>query len=290
MRYLLIMCGLIVALNAWAIVPSVLVYEQSPETEYSDDDLMLSLDKSKKEAVDPTRWLFVIGAGEYENTDNILYSEKSADAFRAIAQKKLGISNRRTVSLIGKKATSGPIKDRLYQMMNDVQKGDTIYFYYSGHGIPNIKTRDAYILPVDRTPNTIVRDDFFKLENIYKTLNQSAAGKVVAIIDSCFSGSTDNQSLFKGVAAARLVTKKVKVDKTKMVVMTAGKDDQFSNMYQQKKHRAFSYFVMKSLLDDVKDIKSMFRYVRSNVEDVTYELGNQYLQTPTISGDINHRF
>ncbi|MDH5518017.1 MAG: caspase family protein [Gammaproteobacteria bacterium] len=280
------------SLSCWAIVPSKLIYDKMPEADSSgaNDELLLAAEKSPKEAFDPTRWLFVIGAGEYENTDDILYSEKSAEAFRVIAQKKLGISNRRTVSLIGKKATSGPIKDRLYQMISEVQQGDTIYFYYSGHGVPNIKTHDAYLLPTDRTPNTIIRDDFFKLENIYKELNTSAAGKVVAIIDSCFSGATDNHSLFKGVAAARLKTKKVKVDETKMVVMTAGKDDQFSNMYEQKKHRAFSYFVMKSLLSDVKDIKSMFRYVRSNVEDLTYELGNQYLQTPTISGDVNHRF
>lgn len=283
-QFILVLFCLSFSVCSWAIVPTHDVADDV------DDELLKQAELAKKEQIDPTRWLFVIGVGKYDAADDVVYSERSATAFETIARKKLGISARRTVSLIGDQASSGRIRDRLYQLVDEVKQGDTIYFYYSGHGIPNIKTREAYILPKDRTPNSIVRDDFFKLENIYKQLNDSAAGKVVAIVDSCFSGSTDNKSLYEGVAAARLKPKKVKLNETKMVVITAGKDDQFSNMYKEKRHRAFSYFVMKSILNDVKNIKEMYRFVKENVEEVTYELGNVYLQTPTIEGDINHRF
>ena len=134
--------------------------------------------------------------------------------------------------------------------------------------------------------SNISEDNFFKLKNIYKTLTNSKASKVVAFVDSCFSGATDGKSIIKGVASSRLVPKKVTFDKSKMVVLTAGKDKQYSNMYEEKGHRLFSYFVMKSLLKGKTDINDIYREVYTNVKDESYKMGDMKIQEPTIDGNL----
>lgn len=261
---------------ALAIVPPQMTTYDELADESTDGD---------RADINPKYWLFAISIEDYEETDDIAFSNRSANALIATMQYRLGISKRRTVAILDDKATSGRIQDKLVSKLDQVQEGDTIFFYYSGHGIPDVKTKEPYILPRDMTPGTITRNNFFKLDNIYKTLNSSKAGKVVAFVDSCFSGSTDNKSLYKGVAAARLKPKKVAVDKTKMVVLTAGTDEQFSNQFEDKRHRLFTYYLIKGLNNDKFDIRSLYKYVRDNVEEVSYELGDSYLQTPTIQGD-----
>jgi len=168
-----------------------------------------------------------------------------------------------------------------------VEKGDTIYFYYSGHGVPDQKTKEAYILAKDVVANLVNEDSRFRLSYFYKKLAYSNASKVVAFIDACFSGKTDNKSIFKGVAPGLLRTKKVKVDKKKMIVMTAGKNNQFSNSFDKKKHRMFSYYLIKSLLSNKRlNPKSIFSDVYSKVKKSSWkEKGDTYLQEPQIYGN-----
>jgi len=265
-----------VSFSSFAIVPPKM-------TTY--DELVEEAEDGDRADINSRYWLFAIGIEDYEETDDIAFSNRSTQALITTMQKKLGISKRRTIAVIDDKATSGRIKDKFEAGLERVQEGDTIFFYYSGHGIPDVKTKEPYILPKDMTPARISRNSFFKLQNIYSKLSSSNASKVIAFVDSCFSGSTDNKSLFEGVAAARLKPKKVKVDKTKMVVITAGTDAQFSNQYEGKRHRLFSYYLIKALNNNKTDVRSLYKYVRDNVEEVSYELGDNYLQTPTIQGD-----
>ena len=187
--------------------------------------------------------------------------------------------------MIEDKSTTGAIKDNLELLIRNIKEGDTIYFYYSGHGIPVLPDNEPYILPKDKMPEMIGKDEFFKLRNIYKMLSDSKASKVVAIIDSCFSGATDGVSVVKGVAATRLKPKKVTFDTNKMVVMTAGQDKQYSNMYEEKGHRLFTYFVMKSLLKGKHNSEDIYREVYTNVKDESFKMGDMKVQEPQLEGN-----
>lgn len=234
---------------------------------------------------DVKKWLIVIGIENYTETDGVKFAKNSSEIFTKVAQKTLGISDRNTYSFIDEKATSGAIKDKLEIMMTNIKEGDTIYFYYSGHGIPVLPDNEPYILPQDKMPEMIGKDEFFKLRNIYKMLSESKASKVVAIIDSCFSGATDGVSVVKGVAATRLKPKKVTFDTNKMIVMTAGQDKQYSNMYEEKGHRLFTYFVMKSLLKGKHNSEDIYREVYTNVKDESFKMGDMKVQEPQLEGN-----
>ncbi len=254
------------------------------------DDLPKLLATVPQASKDSKKWLFAIGAEKYDNTDSVTYSKRSAEIFVKVAKKSLGVTNRNSYELIGSSATSGAIEDKLKLMLRNIKKGDSIYFYYSGHGIPVLPNRVPYLLPKDKIPDYIGNSPFFKLSNIYNLLSNSKADKVIAIIDSCFSGSTDGKSVFKGVAGSVLIPKKVTFNQNKMVVFSAGRDKQFSNMYPKRGHRLFSYFVMKALLEGKRDLSNIYNEVYSNVRSISNGFGDLKRQEPTIEGNKKLRF
>lgn len=238
--------------------------------------------------VNPHRWLFMISVEKYAETDNVLYATRSAEALKKTMQKRLGIDDKHSFILFNAKATSGAIKDSFLSLLAKVKSNDTIYFYYSGHGVPG-SNGDAYILPEDKIVDFIDKDSFFKLENIYKELADAKAKHSFVFIDACFSGKTDNKLIFKGVAPGLIRLKKTPYDKNKLTIMTAGKDSEFSNMYKKKKYRLFSYYLTKSLLSGEKSITILYKKVNLNVLEKSEEMGDRYTQTPQIYGNESVR-
>jgi len=233
------------------------------------------------------KWLFVIGIEKYEYTDNINYARRSAEMFVKVAQKKLGVPKQNTFLLLDEKATQADIKNRFKKFLRRVKKGDTIYFYYNGHGVPvpSLKN-EPFMLASNSEPDFIADEKFFSLQNIYSSLSKSKAKKVIAFVDSCFSGVTDGKGVLKGVAATKMVAKQVKFDKDKMVVLMAGKKRQYSNGYDKKGYRLFSYFVMKNIIEGDREIKNLYRDVKSQTYDASLEeWGDVRTQEPTIDGN-----
>lgn len=232
---------------------------------------------------DKHRWLFIVSIENYDETDKVVYAKRSALAIKEAMQVRFGIDNRHTYNLLDSKATSGAIKDKLRSLVKNVGVDDTIYFYYSGHGIPG-KDGDAYILPKDKIVDFIEKDPFFKLGNIYHLLSQSKAKHSFAFIDACFSGRTDDVLVFKGVAPGLIQTKKVLYDKSKMTILTAGLDKEFSNAYKKRKYRLFSYYLAKALIQDIKNVSMLYKNINLNVLEQSKKMGDRYEQTPQIYG------
>jgi len=252
----------------------------------NNDDISMFLADSKGGKIHNNRWLFIIAIENYEFTDSVIYSENSAKQIKNVMKNRLGIPEKNVRTLINEGATSAKINYRLADMLKRVKAGDTIYFYYSGHGIPVPSQHNTpYMLAQDMNPAYLV-DDRFKLQNIYKRLSNSKASKIIAFVDSCFSGGTDNQALIKGVAATRIKPKKVTFDKNKMVVISAGSGTQYSNKYDAKSNRLFSYYVMRGLIKNNTDTQRLYDYVKSNVQEKSYEMGSSYEQVPVYDGNI----
>jgi len=280
-------------LNKMNYKPSDLKVALYQDIEYGEkliaklyDDIPKLLKQAKSHKIDNHKWLFIIGIENYEYTGSVKYSENSAKEFKAVMKKRLGIPEKNIRTLINKGATSSKIDYRLNDMLRRVKKGDTIYFFYSGHGIPAPSQNNTpYMLAQDMNP-AYLNDKRFKLQTIYKELSKSKASKVIAFIDSCFSGGTDNQSLIKGVAATRVKPKKTTFNKNKMLVISAGSGTQYSNKYDEKTNRLFSYYVMRGLIKNNTDIQRLYNYVKSNVQEKSYEMGPSYEQVPVYDGNI----
>lgn len=256
------------------------------------NDLDNLLAKAPQANVDSKKWLFAIGLENYKYTDNVVYAARSADMFARVAQKSLGVPAQNSYVLMNEGATATEIKTKMKLMLRNVKEGDSIYFYYNGHGVPAVdKGNEPYILSNEMMPDFVGEEPSFMLKQIYKELSDSKAGSVIAVIDSCFSGSTDGKSIQKGVAATRVKPKDIDFDKTKMVVLTAGKGTQYSNAYNQKSHRMFSYFVMEEILAGDKNLKEVYGNVYKNTKETTQaNFGDMRIQEPTMEGNSEINF
>ena len=123
------------------------------------------------------------------------------------------------------------------------------------------------------------------LKNIYSDLSKTKSKKIVAFVDSCFSGKDDKGNLlFEGVAPV-LEVKKTTFDKSKMTIFTAGSSKNFSNQYIEKRERLFSYYLMKGIAEGKINTEELFAYVKKNVANKSRKLGSAYLQIPELQGN-----
>lgn len=240
------------------------------------------------------QWAFVIGAEKYLNTDDILYARRSAELFVQALVKVKGVPEGHIITMMDEEATSGNIKTKLQKLLEQgISQGDTLYFYYNGHGIPAVSDQnEPYMLPTDMIQDYITAEPFFKLSNIYKMLEDSKAGKVLVFMDSCFTGTTDGVSVFKGMAATRLAPKKTSVDSAgSIAILTAGKSNQFSSAWPEKGYRLFTYYLIKAFLEGADSVEDLYSSVSSEVSATSREIGGiNTLQDPTVSGNVNLRF
>jgi len=260
------------------------------DSEYNDD-LPNILTSSPKAQTDYTKWAFIIGVEKYRDTDSVPYSKRSSEMFKQVVSHSLGVPERNIYLLVDTDATTTAIKDSLKRMKENIKTGDTIYFYYSGHGVPNANGK-AYILPQDKFVDYVADDKALQLDEIYKNLTDSKANKVIAFVDSCFSGRTGaetDETLFKGKGVAGIYARDISTefDKKRMAVITAGGKNEFSNMFDKRGHRMFSYYLMKDILSGEKNIEAIHNRVQRNVLDESSKKGDRYRQTPEIDGNKN---
>ena len=143
------------------------------------------------------------------------------------------------------------------------------------------------MLASNSEPDFIADEKFFSLQNIYTKLSDSKASKVVVFVDSCFSGVTDGKAVLKGVAATKMVPRSVSFDKSKMVVLTAGNAHQYSNGYNTRGYRLFSYYLMKNIINGDRSIKKLYKDTKSQTyEKSIEEYGDSRTQEPQLEGNF----
>ena len=254
-----------------------------------DDDLEPRIVKLTSSSPDNRRWAFIIGAEQYLNADNIAYARRSAELFALVAQKSLGVPQNHLVTLYDAEATGGNIKGRLKKLFDQaISPGDTVYFYYNGHGVPNpAQGNTPFLLPTDMDQDYISDEPFFDLRNLYAFFRRSAAGQVVVFMDSCFTGVTDGRTVFQGKAATRLPPRKVVLPPTgNLAVITAGTDTQFSSAWPDKGHRLFSYHLIDTLASGTATVESLHTAVKRLVSSTSRQIGGTLsFQDPTLQGN-----
>jgi hypothetical protein len=257
-----------------------------------ENDLREELEQKERVAPDSKKWLLVIGVENYDEVDEVPYSVRSSKLMIDTFQKLLGVPRHQTYKVIGDNATENAVLDLFKKVKSKMQKGDTLYFYYTGHGLPS--QTGASIMARDSKAVSIVKGDSksaenLKLKNIYHKLQKTRANKVVAIVDSCFSGSIENSSGKKkgvldgrGLASSFVFRKESAEDYKKVRILTAGGENDFSNSYDRKGHRLFTYSFLKQIIvNGEKDLDTIFEKTKEEVFSISRKKGRGYDQTPT---------
>ena len=139
-----------------------------------------------------------------------------------------------------------------------------IIFFYAGHGFPDEKTKEGYIIPVDITGVNV--KEGILLTKLYQQLTKNPVNRVTVFLDACFSGGGRNA----GLLAARGIKIKPKegLIEGNLVVFSASSGDQTSLPYKDKAHGMFTYFLLKKIQETKGNInyKDLADFIKKEVQ------------------------
>ena len=227
-------------------------------------------------------WLLAIGVEDYKEAPDVPYADNSLELVSAALAKRFGIPEANRIVLQGEEATGTFIRGKIRNTLRRLGPEDTLYFYYSGHGMPGRNGEQLYLAPRDIVVSAF-EDEDFAFANLLGEIQQARVGKVLAFLDTCFSGKAKADELvFPGVAPIMVSAEQELPDK--MTVFYAASGAQFANSYDDKAHRLFSYFLAQGLADGLGTVEDLGRYVSANVAEQARAKGAIYEQVPFVDG------
>lgn len=242
-------------------------------------DVDTNIPQSKKEA--DNTYALIIANEDYQFVDPVNFASHDGEVFKEYCIKTLGIPEKqvRYCANASYGVISGGV-DWLSYALNNFE-GSKAIVYYCGHGIPDEKTGDAYIVPVDgKGTNTAT---CYSLNKLYTTLAATKAVNVTYFMDACFTGANKEGSMLVAARGVAREAKKEKLDGN-AVVFSASSADETAMTYPEKGHGLFTYFLLKKLQETSGDVTydELAAYINKNVKKEAF-LINEKPQTPVVA-------
>lgn len=193
----------------------------------------------------PNDYAVIVGVGRYQRLPAADYADQDARDMSA-ALAALGVPEENVILLSGQKASLAEITKYVEEWLpRRVEKDSRVYFFYSGHGAPDIKEGTPYLMPWDADA-TFVKSTGFSLGRLYLALGSLPAREIVAFIDACFSGSGGRSVLAPGLRPLVVVAAHPLIP-SKITVLTASEKDEAAGSLPERGHGLFTYHVLQGL-------------------------------------------
>ncbi len=241
--------------------------------------------------INKNAYAIVIGIEQYrQKLPKADFAVNDALTVTNYLSKVMGYPEQNIITLTGEHATKSDFEKYFEKWLwNNVEKDSTVFIYYSGHGAPNPKTGDAYLVPYDGDPSFIEQTGY-SLKRLYESLNKIQAKEIIVVLDSCFSGAGGRSVLAKGARPLVMNLQNNMVLLKNMTVMSASSGDQISSTYDEKGHGLFTYFMLKGIKnedvirqDGSIAVSELFSYLTPQVERIARKQYNNE-QTPQLIG------
>ena len=205
-----------------------------------------NIPKSKTSNSDAIAIIF--GIEQYKDISDVTFAERDAAFIKEYFINTLGIPESRIYFQTNNDVTKAEF-DKVFDEGGWIDKrrrtASDIYFYYAGHGAPDIKEGKAYLIPFDGDPN-YARQTGYALDDLYDKLINFKANSCTVFLDACFTGMNRESEIL--LAGARPIS--IEVDKSyqgNVTVFSASSSKEISSSWPIKKHCLFSYFLMKGI-------------------------------------------
>ena len=249
----------------------------APREPYSDIDAPRG-----RAAERPDDFALVIGIEDYQSVPKADFGARDAKTVRRHLEA-MGFPARNIISLEGSQATSSKLRSYLEEWLPlNVKPSSTLFVYYSGHGAPDAKTGDAYLVPWDGDPK-FLKSTALPLKTFYASLLRTKARRVVVALDACFSGAGGRSVLAQGARPLVARTAEILPSEGRLTVLAAASGDEITGTLQDQGHGVFTYHLLKGLSADPKaSAQSLFGYLKPRVQDDARRDNRE--QTPVLSG------
>jgi tetratricopeptide (TPR) repeat protein len=257
-----------------------------PEETLADVDI-----PPKAKTNNPDGIAIVIGVESYQYVSTATYAYNDAEVFREYLADTMGFSKAKVKIVTNRQATLAEFNKLLapngWLARNVDPEKSEIVIYFSGHGIPNPKTKQTGLLPFDVDPNYSIG---FHLSQLYESLGGLNAKSVTVFLDACFTGENRERKMLLADARGIVPVPSERNIPHNFTVLSAASSGQFSGALKEKEHGLFTYYVLKGLGGDAdynKDKKltmgELGKYVRVKVKERAAIEGRE--QTPELQGD-----
>ena len=161
-----------------------------------------------------------------------------------------------------------------------------MYFYYAGHGSPDIKENKMYLIPYDGDPNYASQTGY-ELDRLYDQVAELGAQSVTIFLDACFSGANRNNEMLLADARPVYIEVEGPTARGNVSVFAAATGKQISSAWPEKKHGLFTYFMLKGLRGEADrnadreiTLDELSQYITGNVSETAGLLDRE--QTPQL--------
>jgi hypothetical protein len=228
----------------------------------SDVDMNIPENKINNEKT----FAVIIANENYLKESSVEFAINDGKMFREYCIKTLGFPEKNIHYVPN--ATLNFIRGEI-QWISDIAEayhGDVnLIFYYAGHGIHDVSSKAAYLLPTDGYGSDAASG--YKISDIYEKLGNLSAKSVIIFLDACFSGVQRNGKM---LASVRGIAEKVEqgIPAGNMVVFSATQGNETAHPYKEKGHGLFTYFLLKKLQESKGDVTlyELSEYVKDNVD------------------------
>lgn len=237
-------------------------------------------------------YALVIGIEQYRDTlPKAEFADRDAKLMGEYLTKVLGYQEENVVVRLNEKAARSDLEKYVeHWLPNRIEKDASVFFYFSGHGAPNPKTAEAYLVPYDGDP-AFLDSTGYPLKRLYDKLAKLPVAEVVVVLDTCFSGAGGRSVIARGMRPVGLSVENPILASGNTVVLAASAGDQVASTYEQRGHGLLTYFFLKGIQGDAgrnKDgtleLAEVYTYLKPQVERVSRrEFNNE--QTPQLLGD-----
>ncbi len=216
----------------------------------------------------PNDFAVLVGIEHYRDLPQAKFARRDAEVMRKYLIQTMGFREENVWLLLDEQATHTDIKGYIEEWLpKNVSSASRVLFYYSGHGTPDPKSREAYLLPYDGKPNYI-KSSGYSLARLRERLAELPAREVVVIVDACFSGRGGRSvSGSKFIVPADLVE-----GSERMVVLAASQGDQAAGWDEDAQHGLLTFHLLEALRgaadmdgDRWVTLKEAFLYVKKTV-------------------------
>ena len=233
------------------------------------------------DAKDENTFVVIISNEDYKHEESVPFAKNDGEVFKIYCQKTLGIPES-NISFVPN-ATLNEMSyelDHLAEVLNAYDGTARAIIYYTGHGMPDEDSKDAYLLPVDGYSQKPTSG--MSTKELYARLGSMNSKSIMVFLDACFSGARRDGKM---LASSRGVALKVNSDPVgdNTVVFSAAQGNETAYPYQSQQHGMFTYYVLDKMQQSggCTTLGELSDYVTTNVKRRSV-VENKKSQTPSV--------
>jgi hypothetical protein len=179
------------------------------------------------------------------------YAHNDAGAMRRFVINKLGYRDGNIIDLrdAGRNriaAVFGNEKTHEGELFNIIREGKSdVTVYYSGHGVPGLKDKRPYLLPVNGNPD-LAEITGYSVDTLYANLAKLPARSVTVFLDACFSGDSEKGMLVSSASGLGL-EQDIPAASGRLTVITAAQGNQLASWDPKARHGLFTRHLLDAL-------------------------------------------